>query len=58
MTRIRTILTAAAFGLIAVPALAGGISINLPRLEFPSDDGGATRTCQTVTTPGCVTDGQ
>lgn len=58
MTRIRTLLTAIALGLIAAPVLAGGVSMDLPRLQFPTDDAGATRDCHSVTTPVCTPNGQ
>lgn len=58
MTRIRMILTALLLGLIAAPALAGGIAMDLPRLQFPTDGADTTRGCLSVTTPVCTPNGQ
>lgn len=58
MTRTRTFLAAAALGMIAAPAFAGGITFDLPRLQFPTDGAGSTRGCHSVTVPACETDGK
>jgi hypothetical protein len=58
MTQIRMTLTALALGLTAAPAFAGGVAIDLPRLQFPTDDAGTTRGCQSVTSPVCTPNGQ
>lgn len=58
MTRIRTLLVAATLALTAAPAFAGGISIDLPRLQFPADDAATTRSCQSVITPVCAPNGK
>jgi hypothetical protein len=58
MTRIRMSLTALAFGLVAMPALAGGIAFDLPRLDFPAPTPDATRACTLSMTAGCMSDGQ
>ncbi|MCV2873742.1 hypothetical protein OEZ71_15695 [Defluviimonas sp. WL0050] len=58
MTRIRTLITAIALGLTAAPALAGGVTFDLPRLQFPTDGAGATRGCHSVTTQVCAPKGQ
>lgn len=58
MTQIRIALTALFLGLIAAPALAGGISLDLPRLQFPADDAGATRGCSSVAAPVCPAPGK
>lgn len=52
MTHIRTALTALAFGLAALPALAVGNSFDLPRLEFPAPGTETSRDCATVAVPG------
>lgn len=44
MTVLRTTYLAAALGLTAMPVLAEGITIDLPRLEFPSG-AAVTRGC-------------
>ncbi|MGB3315331.1 MAG: hypothetical protein WBB85_13035, partial [Albidovulum sp.] len=54
MTRIRMTLTAIALGLTAAPALASSGTIDLPRLQFPTDGADATRGCHSVTTPVCT----
>lgn len=52
MTHSRATLTALAFGLVALPALAGGISFDLPRLDFPAPETETSRDCVTVAVPG------
>ena len=55
MTVLRTTFLAAFLGLAAVPALAGGIVIDLPRLEFPTG-AEVTRGCiDPVTADGACT---
>lgn len=50
MSSIRTTVLAAALTLVAIPVYAGGFSIDLPRLEFPTTPD-ATRACVDVTVP-------
>ncbi len=55
MKHIRATLAALAFGLAALPALAGSFAIDLPRLDFPGPvttgtDG--TRACTLPLLPG------
>jgi hypothetical protein len=56
MTLFRSALAALALGLAALPAAAGGLAPDLPRLDFPTETG-ATRGCPdpagaTVVCPG------
>lgn len=44
MTVFRTTLLAAVLGLAGLPAVANGVVIDLPRLEFPTG-ADVTRTC-------------
>ncbi len=52
MTHIRATLTALAFGVVALPAFAGGIPFDLPRLDFPAPGTETSRDCATVAAPG------
>ncbi|MCB2129634.1 MAG: hypothetical protein KDE03_11270 [Rhodobacteraceae bacterium] len=55
MTRIRLVVIAAAMAMgatTAIPAMAGGLSFDLPRLQFPAPETGTTRACTPVATPG------
>lgn len=51
MTSARTTLAALAFGLVALPALAGGIAIDLPRLDFPAPTTSGADTSRGCTLP-------
>ncbi len=42
--------------LTAIPALAGGIAIDLPRLDFPTQGAEVTRDCVTLLQPGSCAD--
>ena len=60
MSRFRPALTAFAFVLTATPGLAFGVSVDLPRLDFPTAPAETTRGCATVTAPSgtsCVQGG-
>ena len=52
MNRIRVILTAVSLGIVALPAAAGGISFDLPRLEFPAPGTETSRDCVAPLLPG------
>jgi len=55
MTTLRTATLAALLGLIGLPALADGLSFDLPRLEFPQAPDvtrAATSQSTTLVTPG------
>ncbi|OYX44910.1 MAG: hypothetical protein B7Z02_03585 [Rhodobacterales bacterium 32-67-9] len=52
MAYIRATFIALAFGLVALPAVAGGISFDLPRLDFPAPGTDTSRDCTAVTLPG------
>jgi hypothetical protein len=59
MTRIRLVLIAATMAMsaaTALPATAGGLSFDLPRLQFPAPGTGTTRACTPVATPGLPAD--
>ena len=62
MTHIRATLIALAFGVAALPALAGGFSFDLPRLDFPAPGTETSRDCAPVANPGaplaCVPTGK
>ncbi|SPH16689.1 hypothetical protein DEA8626_00200 [Defluviimonas aquaemixtae] len=45
MEHLRTAIFALALGLLAAPALAGGVSFDLPRLDFPAPAPETTRDC-------------
>ncbi len=52
MTYIRATFAALAFGLMALPAMAGGISFDLPRLDFPAPSTETSRDCGALALPG------
>lgn len=55
MKHIRTTITALAFGLLTAPAFAGGVSFDLPRLDFPTPTPETTRDCAaSVGQPVCA----
>lgn len=41
--------------LISAPAFAGGLTMDLPRLTWPTDAPATTRSCVTTTTPAPAT---
>ena len=52
MAQIRTSLLALGISLVAVPALAGGVAIDLPRLTFPTPQTETSRDCMAIALPG------
>ena len=51
---MRRVILALALTLTAVPAIAGGVSVDLPRLSWPQDNQTTTSTkgCDAATQPG------
>ena len=49
MTSLRTLFLAISLGLTAIPAAAGGITFDLPRLTFPQPQPDVTRDCAPMT---------
>lgn len=45
MTTLRTPIVALCLGLAALPASAGGFSLDLPRLDFPAPGADTSRDC-------------
>ncbi|WP_291338158.1 hypothetical protein [Albidovulum sp.] len=52
MTSFRAPIVALCMSLAALPAAAGGISFDLPRLEFPASGADASRDCTLPLLPG------
>jgi len=53
MTTLRNLLIVTALIASPLPALAGGIAFDLPRLDFPAPSGEATRGCNEAVLTVC-----
>lgn len=54
MTPLRSFLLGLALALAGLPAAAGGISFDLPHLQFPPTDAQSSRDCPTPTAIGAT----
>ncbi len=56
LTRLAAALVLSATAFAAVPAAAGGIAFDLPRLDFPAPGADTTRACPVLTSPAACGD--
>ena len=56
LTRLAAALVLSATAFAAVPAAAGSVAFDLPRLDFPAPGADTTRACQVLTSPAACGD--